>query len=140
MPEQFVSFVDLYKETAKKIGKDMDLLQFGINNHVYIGEDSQKAGDEFYPYYASMMNRVGSDRGWPPLSRQQFDYSRSPKGALMVGSVQQVIDKILYEHELFGNTRFMAQASVGHVPHAMTMKSIELFGTKVAPVVRKAIG
>jgi probable LLM family oxidoreductase len=140
MPEQFVSFVDLYKETAKKMGKDTDLLQLGINNHVYIGEDSQKAGDEFYPYYASMMNRVGKDRGWPPLSRQQFDYSRSPKGALMVGSVQQVIDKILYEHELFGNTRFMAQASVGHVPHAMTMKSIELFGTKVVPVVRKAIG
>src|SRR5690606_4171858 len=56
MPEQFVSFVDLYKETAKKIGKDMNLLQFGINNHVYIGVDSQKAGDEFYPYYASMMN------------------------------------------------------------------------------------
>src|SRR5690606_29289682 len=116
MPEQFVSFVDLYRETAKKMGKDMNLLQLGINNHVYIGEDSQKAGDEFYPYYASMMNRVGKDRGWPPLSRQQFDYSRSPKGALMVGSVQQVIDKILYEHELFGNTRFMAQASVGHVP------------------------
>jgi len=140
MPEQFVSFVDLYRETAKKMGKDMNLLQLGINNHVYIGEDSQKAGDEFYPYYASMMNRVGKDRGWPPLSRQQFDYSRSPKGALMVGSVQQVIDKILYEHELFGNTRFMAQASVGHVPHAMTMKSIELFGTKVVPVVRKALG
>src|SRR5690606_36320376 len=140
MPEQFVSFVDLYKETARKMGKDMSLLQLGINNHVYIGEDSQKAGDEFYPYYAAMMNRVGKDRGWPPLSRQQFEYSRSPKGALMVGSVQQVIDKILYEHELFGNTRFMAQASVGHVPHAMTMKSIELFGTKVVPVVRKALG
>ena len=58
----------------------------------------------------------------------------------MVGSVQEVIDKILYEHELFGNTRFLAQASVGHVPHAMTMKSIELFGTNVAPVVRKALG
>ncbi|MEO9021599.1 MAG: LLM class flavin-dependent oxidoreductase [Ginsengibacter sp.] len=137
MPEQFVSFVNLYRETAKKLGKDMSGLQFGINNHVYIGEDSQKAGDEFYPYYATMMNRVGRDRGWPPLSRQQFDYSRSAKGALMVGSVQQVIDKILYEHELFGNTRFLAQASVGNVPHAMTMKSIELFGTKVAPVIRK---
>jgi probable LLM family oxidoreductase len=139
LPEQFVPFINLYKETAKKTGKNISDLQFGINNHVYVGEDSQKAGDDFFPYYATMMNRVGRDRGWPPLSRQQFDYSRSPKGALMVGSVQQVIDKILYEHDLFGNTRFLAQASVGNVPHKMTMKSIELFGTRVAPVVRKEI-
>jgi probable LLM family oxidoreductase len=140
MPEQFVPFVNLYKETAKKYGREMNTLQMGINNHVYVGEDSQKAGDEFYPYYATMMNRVGRDRGWPPLSRQQFDHSRLPKGALMVGSVQQVIDKILYEHELFGNTRFLAQASIGNVPHQLTMKSIELFGTKVAPVIRKELG
>lgn len=139
MPEQFVPFVNLYKETAKEAGQDMGTLQFGINNHLYLSEDSQKAGDEFYPYYATMMNRVGQDRGWSRLSRQQFDNSRSPKGALMVGSVQEVIDKILYEHELFGNTRFLAQASVGNVPHAMTMKSIELFGDKVAPVVRKEL-
>ena len=140
LPEQFVPFVNLYKETAKKTGKDMSALQLGVNNHVYIGEDSQKAGGEFYPYYATMMNRVGRDRGWPPLTRQKFDYSRSPGGALMVGSVQQVIDKILYEHELFGYTRFMAQASIGNVPHKMTLKSIELFGTKVAPVIRRETG
>lgn len=140
MPEQFVNFIDLYKRTAQDAGKDLKDLQFGINNHVFVSEDSQKAGDDFYPYYAAMMNRVGKDRGWPPLSRQQFEFARSPRGALMVGSVQQVIDKILYEYELFGFSRFMAQASVGHVPHAMTMQSIELFGTQVAPAVRKAIG
>jgi probable LLM family oxidoreductase len=140
MPQQFVPFINLYKETAKKTGKDISQLKFGVNNHVYIGEESQKAGDEFYPYYALMMNRVGRERGWPPLSRQQFDNSRLPQNALMVGSVQQVIDKILYEHELFGNTRFMAQASIGDVPHKLTMKSIELFGTKVAPVIRREIG
>jgi len=140
MPEQFVPFVNLYRETAKKAGQDIAKLQMGINNHVYIGENSQQAGDEFYPYYATMMDRVGRDRGWPPHTRQQFDYSRSARGALMVGSVQQVIDKILYEHELFGNTRFLAQASIGHVPHKLTMKSIELFGTKVAPIIRKEVG
>lgn len=139
MPEQFVRFVNLYKETALNAGVDKSALKFGVNNHVYVGVDSQKAGDDFYPYYAKMMNRIGRDRGWAPLTREQFEYLRMPKGALMVGSVQQVIDKILYEHELFGFTRFMAQASVGNVPHNMTMKSIELFGTKVAPVVRKAI-
>lgn len=138
-PEQFVHFINVYKEASKKTGRDMSTLQLGINNHFYVGEDSQKAADEFYPYYAEMMNRVGRERGWPPLSRQQFEYSRSSQGALMAGSVQQVIDKILYEHELFGFTRFMAQASVGNVPHPLIMKSIELFGTKVAPVVRKSI-
>ncbi|HLT07901.1 MAG TPA: LLM class flavin-dependent oxidoreductase [Cyclobacteriaceae bacterium] len=139
MPEQFVGFIDLYKETAQRAGRRLEDLRFGINNHFYVTEDSQIAGNEFYPYYSAMMNRVGKDRGWPPLTRQQFEFARSPRGALMVGSVQQVIDKILYEHELFGFTRFMAQASVGHVPHAMTMKSIELFGTKVAPAVKKAV-
>lgn len=139
LPEQFVPFINLYKETAKKAGKDMTQLQIGINNHVYIGEDSQKAADEFFPYYATMMARVGRDRGWMPITRQQYEYARLPKSALMVGSVQQVVDKILYEHELFGNSRFMAQASLGNVPHKMVMKSIELFGDKVVPEVKKSL-
>ncbi len=139
-PEQFVPFINLYKETWKKAGHAASQLQFGVNNHVFIGEDSKKISDEFYPYYATMMDRVGRDRGWPPHTRQQFEYSRSPNGALMVGSVQEVIDKILYEHELFGNTRFLAQASIGNVPHSLVMKSIELFGDKVAPAIRKEVG
>ncbi len=139
LPEQFVPFINLYKETWKKVGHDISQIQYAVNNHMYISEDSQKAGDEFYPYYSVMMDRVGRDRGWAPFTRPQFEYSRSPKGALMVGSVQQVIDKILYEYELFGNTRFLAQASVGNVPHNLVMKSIELFGDKVAPVIRKEV-
>ena len=140
MPEQFVPFIQLYKDTWKKAGHEVSARQLGINNHVFIGEDSQKAADVFYPYYAEMMNRIGRERGWPPLARHQFENSRAPKGSLMVGSVQQVIDKILYEHELFGFTRFIAHASLGTVPHAEVMKSIELYGTKVVPEVRKAIG
>jgi len=136
-PGQFVPFVKLYRDAAAKAGQDTRKLQLGINSHVYIADDSQKAGDEFYPSYATMMNRIGQERGWSPLSRQQFDYSRSAKGALVVGSVQEVIDKILYEYELFGNTRFLAQMSVGYMPHKKIMHSIELFGTKVAPVIRK---
>lgn len=139
MPEQFVPFVDLYRQTAARAGRNPDELKFGVNNHFYVSESSQKAGDEFYPYYAAMMDRVGRDRGWPPLTRQRFDQSRSSRGALMVGSVQEVVDKILFEHELFGNTRFLAQASVGTVPHHLTMKSIELFGTQVVPAVKKAL-
>jgi probable LLM family oxidoreductase len=140
MPEQFVPFINLYKNTALKQGTKAEDIRLAVNNHVFIAEESQEAADSFYPYYAEMMNRVGRERGWPPLTRQQYDGLRTPRGALMVGSVQQVIDKILYEHELFGNTRFLAQASIGTVPHKLIMKSIELFGTKVASEVRKAVG
>jgi probable LLM family oxidoreductase len=139
-PEQFVPFIELYKDTWIKSGRDINDLQLGINNHVFIGEDSKVVGDLFFPYYAEVMSRIGRERGWPPLTRQQFEYSRSPKGALMVGSVQQVIDKILLEHELFGFTRFMAHASLGTVPHTEVMKSIELYATKVVPEVKKGIG
>ncbi len=140
MPSQFVKFVNLYKESWKNNGRDEKNIQFGINNHVYVGEDSQKAAEEFFPYYATMMNRIGRERGWSSLTRDQYEVLRSPTAALMVGSVQQVIDKILYENELFGITRFLAQASVGNVPHNLVMKSIELFGTKVVPAIRKATG
>lgn len=140
MPEQFAGFTNLYKQTALQNGKQIGELQLGVNNHVFIAEDSQQAADDFFPYYAAMMNRVGRDRGWPPLTRQQYEAARSPRGALMVGSVEQVVEKILFEHEIFGNTRFLAQASLGFVPHALTMRSIELFGTKVVPAVRKALG
>lgn len=139
MPERFVPFVNLYKETAQKSGQALATLPLGVNTHVFISDTSQKAGDEYYGTYASMMNRIGADRGWPPLSREQFDASRSSKGYLMVGSVQQVIDKILYEHELFNHTRFLAQMSVGTVEHKKILKSMELFGTQVAPVVKKAL-
>ncbi len=139
-PEQFVPFINLYKETFAKTGKDKSQFQFGVNNHFYVSENSQAAADEFYPHYAEVMTRIGRERGWPPLSREQYDYLRSPQGALMVGDVQEVTEKILYEHELFGNTRFLAQASVGNIPHKKVLHSIELFATKVVPAVKKEIG
>jgi probable LLM family oxidoreductase len=140
MPERFVPFVNLYKETAKQTGRDLGTLPLGINTHVFVSETSQRAADDYYPSYAAMMNNIGRERGWPSLSREQFDANRSSKGYLMVGSVQEVIDKILYEYQLFGHTRFLAQMSVGTVDHKKILKSMELFGTKVAPAVRKAIG
>jgi probable LLM family oxidoreductase len=139
LPEHFVPLINLYRDTARKAGH-VHQLQLGINSHVYVGETSQQAADELFPSYSTMMNRIGRERGWPPMTRQQFENSRSGKGSLVAGSPQQVIDKILYEHELFGNTRFLAQMSVGDMPHAQIMRSIELFGSQVAPAVRKATG
>jgi alkanesulfonate monooxygenase SsuD/methylene tetrahydromethanopterin reductase-like flavin-dependent oxidoreductase (luciferase family) len=86
-----------------------------------------------------MMNRIGRERGWGPMGRRQFETGRSPRGALVVGSPEEVVEKILYEHELFGNERFMAQISVGALPHEKVMRAIELFGTEVAPAVRKEL-
>jgi probable LLM family oxidoreductase len=140
IPEQFVSFIKLYQQHYLESGHDPNNLQLGINSHVYVADDSSRAGEEFYPHYAAMMNKIGRERGWQRLSREQFEYSRSARGALVVGSPQEVIDKILYEHELFGNTRFLAQMSMGDLPHEKAMRSIELFATKVAPAVREAIG
>lgn len=138
-PKHFVPFIDLYKKAALAQGISPQTLQIGINNHMFLGEDSTQVANEFYPHYAAMMNRVGSTRGWPALRREQYEWARSSEGALMVGSVQQVTEKILQEWELFGFTRFMAQASMGTVPHKLTLKSIELFGDQVIPAVRKAL-
>jgi probable LLM family oxidoreductase len=135
-PEHFVSLVQLYRDTAIKAGNKPVV---GINQHVFIADDSQQAADQFYPSYAATMSRIGRERGWQAMTRQQYEAMRSPKGALLVGSPQEVIDKILYEHELFKHDRFLAQMSVGPISHIQLMRSIELFGTKVAPVVRKAL-
>ena len=123
-----------------KIGHPVEKLKVGINSHAYVAETSQQAGDEFFPSYAEVMTRIGRERGWPPTTRQHFEEMRGPQGSLLVGSPRQVIDKILFEHSIFKHDRFLAQMDVGTLPHDKLMKSIELFGTKVAPEVRKALG
>ena len=138
MPARFVPLVELYKKAYVEAGHDLSKMQLSINSHTYIAANSQQARDELYPPYAEVMNRIGRERGWPPSTRQQFDASTSSQGALLVGSPQEVIDKILYEKELFGHTRFLAQMALGAMPHDKVMHAIELLATKVAPEVRKA--
>lgn len=139
MPERFVPFTDLYKETYQRAGHDLSKLQLAVNSHGYIADDSRQAADEYYGPYAYVMSRIGRERGWPPMNRQQFEMMRAPEGSLLVGSPQQVIDKILFEYELFGNTRFLFHISVGTLPHAKVMRAIELLGTVVAPAVKQAV-
>lgn len=140
MPENFIPFINLYKKTALESGTSAENLQVGINNHVFIGENDEEIADAFFPHYAQMMDRVGRSRGWQPMSRQQFEFMRSERGSLMVGSVEKVIDKIVLEHEMFGFTRFMAHTSLGTVPHELTMKSIQLYGNEVIPEVNRRLG
>jgi probable LLM family oxidoreductase len=138
-PERFVPLIELYRHAAARGGNDPATLPVGINSHVYVADTSQQAAEEFYPSYAETMTRIGRERGWAPMTRQQFDASRGPRGSLVVGSVDQVIEKILSEHDLFRNDRFLAQMSVGPMPHKQIMRAIELFGTEVAPVIRDEI-
>lgn len=137
MPARFAGYTNLYRDVYAKAGHPLDQLQICINSHTYIAEDAKKARDEFFPTYAEVMSRIGRERGWPGMSRQQFDLGTEKEGALLVGSPQQIIDKILYQYELFGHTRFLAQMTIGALPHKLAMKSIELLATKVAPAVRK---
>ena len=134
-PANFLPLVELYRKTSTAAGHGR--LPLAVHSHGYISEDSQQASDEFFPSYAYVMSNIGRERGWPPTTRTQFEAGRSKQGALLVGSPQQVIDKILFEKELFGLERFLLHVSVGTMPHAQIMHSIELFGTQVAPVIRK---
>jgi probable LLM family oxidoreductase len=136
-PERFVPYIELYRETARRAGHDPATLPVSINSHGFVADDSQNAADEAFPAHAEVMSRIGRERGWPPVTRAKFDAERSPRGALFVGSPQEVIDKLLWQHELFRHDRFLLQLSVGTLPHASVMRAIELLGTQVAPIVRR---
>lgn len=138
-PERFVQFVELYRESARRAGHDPAKLEISINSHGLIADTSQEAADAAWPPYADQMGRIGRERGWPPPTRHHFEVERSPAGSMLVGNTQEVTEKILREYELFRMTRFLIQFTVGTLPHATVMRSIELFGTKVAPAVRKAV-
>jgi alkanesulfonate monooxygenase SsuD/methylene tetrahydromethanopterin reductase-like flavin-dependent oxidoreductase (luciferase family) len=128
-PERFVPLVDLYRRAAAEGGHETPPL--GINTHAFVGDDSA-----FAPAYTAMMSRIGRERGWPPMSQDQYRALRSPRGALAVGTPEEVAEKLLFEHELFGHQRYLGHMSVGAVAHADVLRSIERFGTEVAPLVR----
>ena len=136
LPERFAPLVTLYRDAAGQAGHDPAEAAVSINSHAYVADTGEQARDEFYPSYAAMMNRIGRERGWSEMTRDQFDALCLPRGALIVGSPQEVIEKIRFQRELFGNTRFLAQMSVGPMPHEGVLRSIELFGTEVAPALR----
>ncbi|HUE28257.1 MAG TPA: LLM class flavin-dependent oxidoreductase [Solirubrobacteraceae bacterium] len=135
-PERFVPLVELYRESLRAAGHDPDATPLAINTHAFVAETVAAADGAFAASYLAMMNRIGRERGWPPSGRPEYEALRSPRGALAVGSPEQVAEKILFEHELFANHRYVGQMSVGAVAHKDVMRSIELFGTEVAPLVR----
>lgn len=138
-PAQFKPLFEYYKEAWQHFGHDINKLQAGVHMHAFFGENSKQVAEEYYPVYSSQMTRVGSSRGWPPYQRSQYDTGRSKNGHLIIGDVNEAIDKILYLQEMFELTRFSAHMDVGGPSHTSLMKSIEIFGTKIAPAVRQAL-
>jgi probable LLM family oxidoreductase len=138
-PARFSAYAELYRQAGRRAGHAPESLRLSINSHGFIADTTQEAVDATVLPYVATMARIGRERGWPPPTRQQFEAEMSPTGALLIGSPQQVIDKILYEHEIFGNDRFLLQMTVGTIPHHKVMRSIELFGTVVAPAVRREV-
>ena len=138
-PERFVPLVDLYREAVRAAGHEPSVARVAINTHAFVAETSAAADRAFAGSYLATMNRIGRERGWPPSGRAEYEALRSPRGALAAGDPEQVAEKLLFEHELFGHDRYMAQFSVGAVAHADVMRAIELFGTRVAPVVRDEV-
>ncbi len=137
-PARFKPFVDYYREAGEQAGHDPSKLSVTINQHGFLAENSQEAGDLVWPSYKAMVDKLGRERGWPPQGRMHFEAGRGKAGHLLVGSPQEAIDKILAEHEIFRMNRFAIQFTVGGTHHAQVLKSIELLGTVVAPAVRKA--
>ena len=138
-PERFGQLAHLYREAAKQAGHDAAGLQLGINGHGFIAGSMKEAADIYFPAQKEVMDRIGRERGWPPQTRAQFDAGTTPRGHLLVGSPEEVAEKILFQHEIFGNTRYLIQITVGPVPHDKVLAAIELFATKVAPLVRAEV-
>jgi len=136
LPERFKYFVDLYRTTAQKLGNPTKV---SINSHGFIAETSKEAIDISFPAVKLQMDRIGRERGWAPMTKEQYEFSATVRGANFVGSPEQIIDKILFQYEIFKHDRFLIQISVGTLPHNKVLKSIELFGDKVAPVIKKEI-
>ena len=138
-PHRFAPLFKLYRDAAQKFGRDPKTLKTSINVHGFVGETTQEALDTAFAPHTDVMNRIGRERGWGPMSKEQFAASAGPLGANFTGSVAEVTDKILANHELFGFDRFVLQMAIGVMDHKKLMKAIELYGTRVAPEVRKAV-
>lgn len=138
-PARFKPLVELYDRVWAESGHAPEDRRLAINTHAFVGDTRAAADAAFAHPYLTMMNRIGRERGWPPSGREQYEALTAPDGAVAVGSPEQVAEKILMEHELFQNQRYVGQISVGAVAHADVMRAIELFGTRVAPLVRDEV-
>jgi probable LLM family oxidoreductase len=138
-PARFAPLAALYREAGRRAGIAPEELELGINGHGFLADTADAAVEAFFAPYAEVMSRVGRERGWPPLTRAQFDIGRGPRGHLMVGTPDEAIAKILGQYEVFGHQRHLMQMAVGAQPQRAILRSIELLGTVVKPAVNEAL-
>jgi len=138
-PARYAPLFDLYREAARRAGQDAAGLKTSINVHGFIADTTQEAADTFYGPQAAVMNRIGGERGWGPTSRAQFDQSTGPDGHLFLGDPETVARKIVAHQRIFRNDRFLLQMAIGLMPHDRLLRGIELYGTRVAPLVREML-
>ena len=140
-PHRFLPLIELYREAGRRAGHPAEQLRVGLHQPGYVGATTAQAADDFYPGHARLFTHIGRERGWPPTTRAQFDATRGPTGALLIGDPEAVAEKILRENEALGGiARITFQMTNVALPHKKMLQSIELLGTKVAPIVRKALG
>lgn len=139
MPRQFKPLVEYYKKLYQEYGHDMGKMKIGVHSHTFVCDSLDELLENYYPGYAAQMDRIGESRGWMPYTKQQFLHGLSPDGALYMGDPAKVTDKILESIEMFGLTNFVAHLDVGGPTHQQLMKTIELYGEKVVPEIRKAM-
>jgi probable LLM family oxidoreductase len=136
-PERFAPFAELHRRAAEQAGHPRPRLS--INSHGFIADTMERALDAAYPAHKAVMDQLGRERGWPPMTRAQFEAGATLQGHNVIGSPREVIEKILFQHSIFQHDRFLLQLSVGTLPHSSIMRAIELYGTEIAPAVRSAL-
>jgi len=130
-PERFAPLVDLYRRAAAEAGHDAAALPVAVHYHGYLAGSADAAVREFLPAYTAAMDRIGRERGWPPMTAQQFEALRSPRGSLAVGTPDEVAAKVLLARDVLGVDRFLLHPSVGTLPHEGVLRTIELLATEV---------
>jgi probable LLM family oxidoreductase len=139
-PAKLAPVIDLYRRTGMQAGHNISNLRLSIGSHVHVQENSQDALNEFFPHYASYFcNHTPAQYRAQEITRADYEDRAGSGGALFVGSPQQIIDKVLYERELFGHQRFLMQIDIGGLPFGRVAQVIELFSTKIAPVIRREV-
>lgn len=137
-PDRFAELAELHRRTLVESGFDPVDAPLSVHAHGYVAESDPQAAEDFYESYAVAMSRIGAERGWGPMTRRQFDSMRSDEGSLVLGDAETVAAKIVRWKQILGVNRFELHPSVGSLPHEKVLRSIELFGTKVAPIVNQA--
>ncbi len=138
---RFRPLIDLYREAGARAGHAPEKLKVGLHMFGFLGDTTEQAADDFYPGYAGMMSQIGKERGWPPITRSQYDFTRSPKGAFLIGDAETVVEKLLYTNEVLGGiARIDFQMTAASIAPEKMLHAIEILGTRVAPAVRKALG